>query len=182
MPAFCYEKSELWSCVSSPLPLILYNVPSRTGVNMSAETTLTLAHDCENIIAIKEASGNLQQMAAILRDRPEGFKVFSGDDALALHAICMGAEGVISVAANAFPQVFSTMIRAAMNDDLDTASFLHLRLQEICEALFAEGNPVGIKLALEVKGLAERTVRLPLVEGSDELYERITKIITESKI
>lgn len=158
---------------SSPLPIVLYNVPGRTGVNMSASTTLRLAHEFKNIIAIKEASGSLNQVAYILRDRPEGFKVISGDDNLAFAVIAQGGDGVISVAANSFPVKFSTMIHAALKGDYKSAQSGFMSLLEATDLLFAEGNPTGVKAALAVKGIMGNYLRLPLVSSSDELYSKI---------
>ncbi|MFI3266803.1 MAG: 4-hydroxy-tetrahydrodipicolinate synthase [Rikenellaceae bacterium] len=162
---------------ASPLPIILYNVPSRTGVNMTAQTTLRLACDFENIMGIKEASADMTQMSYILRDRPEGFMVYSGDDATAMYAVSMGADGVISVAANAFAKEFSTMIRDAAASNMAAASKTHLELIEAVEALFCEGNPVGVKMALEIMGKCSSVVRLPLVCGSESLKNKLTQLI-----
>lgn len=162
----------------TPLPIILYNVPSRTGVNMSAQTTLRLARDCKNIIGIKEASGDLTQMCYILRDSPEGFAVHSGDDATAMHAVAMGAKGVISVAANAFPKEFCEIINHARNSNMAEATKVQLELIETIDALFCEGNPVGIKAALEIKGLCSREVRLPLAPASEALMQKLSQLMS----
>lgn len=125
----------------SPRPVVMYNIPGRTGVNMTAETTLRLARECKNIIAVKEASGNLSQMAYILRDRPEGFLVISGDDNLTLPLMAMGGDGVISVAVNAYPGKFCRMVHLLQQGDTAAAAGLHLEMMEATDALFAEGNP-----------------------------------------
>ena len=164
---------------NAPLPLVLYNVPGRTGVNLAADTTLKLAHECDNIVAIKEASGSLKQTAYILRDRPAGFKVFSGDDNLALPMIALGADGVISVAANAFPEVFCQMIDLAMQGRAREAAPMQLRLQEAVDALFEEGNPTGIKTALAIKKIGDGSLRLPLVAGSERLVEKMQALFAQ---
>lgn len=161
----------------TPLPIILYNVPSRTGVNMTAETTLRIARDCKNVVGIKEATGDMTQLSYILRDRPEGFAVHSGDDATAMNAVSMGAEGVISVAANAFPAEFSAMIREAKASNMEQATKIHLSLIETIDALFCEGNPVGVKAALEIKGLCSRAVRLPLAPASEALVAKLRSLM-----
>lgn len=158
---------------ASPVPVVLYNVPGRTGVNMTACTTLRLAHDFKNIIAVKEASGNLSQAAYILRDRPEGFLVISGDDNCALPMMSMGGNGVISVAANAFAAKFCKMVHLAEDGNFPAAATLHLELTEATDLLFAEGNPVGVKAALTIKGIIPNNLRLPLVKASDELCGKL---------
>jgi len=155
----------------SPLPLILYNVPGRTGVNMSADTTLRLAHASQKIIATKEASGNFGEIAKILRDKPAGFTVLSGDDSLVVPMIAIGAEGVISVAANVIPKIIADLTHFALNGNFGEAAQLHLRLQKICDALFADGNPGGAKAALHSAGIIENVLRLPLVPVSTTIYE-----------
>lgn len=162
-----------------PRPIILYNVPLRTGVNISAETTLKLAHEVRNILGTKEAAGSLSQMAYILRDRPAGFLVISGDDGLAMPFGAMGGDGVISVAANAFPAQISQMVNAAASGDTAKAAELHLRMLEPIDALFEEGNPVGVKAALYIKGLITNGVRLPLVPASEKLIERLRGLIAK---
>lgn len=163
--------AEIAKC--SPLPIILYNVPGRTGVNMSAETTLKLAHKFSNIVAIKEASCNLAQVAYILRDRPNGFAVISGDDNSTLPIIALGGNGVISVSANAYTKTFCEMVHTCLKGDFKTASELNFKLIEATDMLFAEGNPTGVKAALEIKGIAKSYLRLPLVKASNALYENI---------
>lgn len=155
---------------ASPLPVILYNVPGRTGVNMTATTTLRLARDfAGKAIAVKEASGNASQAAYILRDRPEGFLVISGDDNLTLPIIALGGDGVISVSANAFARTMTQMVTYALAGNISEASKVNLRLLEVTDLLFAEGNPAGVKAALVIKGVMGKTLRLPLVSASDKL-------------
>ncbi|MDR0385722.1 MAG: 4-hydroxy-tetrahydrodipicolinate synthase [Prevotellaceae bacterium] len=161
---------------ASPKPVILYNVPGRTGVNMTADTCLKLTEH-KNIIAVKEASGNLNQLGYILRNKPENFSVLSGDDGLTLMQIAMGVDGVISVAGNAFPAEFGKLVHLAMAGNFAEARMIHLQLIEIIDLLFAEGNPVGVKTALAVKGLIENELRLPLVKGSEVLYANLKKQI-----
>ena len=163
----------------SPLPVILYNIPGRSGVNMTAETTLRIARDFPNVIGIKEASGNIEQMQQILDNRPEGFLVLSGDDGMTLDLMRRGGDGVISVAANAFPQRFMECISLAKRGAFDEADRAFGRLREAVDALFAEGNPVGVKCALASMGLIGSTMRLPLVEGSEALRSRFEKLIAE---
>lgn len=164
---------------NSPLPVILYNIPGRSGVNMTAETTLRLAADFKNIIGIKEASGNLEQMQQIIDNRPAGFLVLSGDDGIAIDLIRRGGDGVISVAANAFPKSFMASINCAIAGDLDRAEALFEPFEETVKALFAEGNPVGVKCALTTMGLIGGTVRLPLVEGTPALAARLRELIAK---
>ena len=153
-----------------PVSIILYNVPGRTSSNMSAETTLRLANDFENIVAIKEASGDMEQIMHILRDKPKGFNVLSGDDALTLPMVLMGAVGVISVQAMAKPNEFSEMVRQGLKGNLEKARALHYPQLEIIDNLFVEGNPAGIKACLKIKGVCDDYVRLPLVGISRERY------------
>lgn len=162
---------------ASKLPIILYNVPGRTSSNISADTTLRLAKDFKNIVAIKEASGNLAQCMQIINGRPKNFLVISGDDNLTLPIITCGGDGVISVVANAYPKDFSDMVRAALNDDLDTARKLHYKLMDFTDLLFADGNPGGIKCALNAMKIAETYVRLPLVEPNDKVKQKIKEFV-----
>ena len=164
---------------ASPVPVILYNVPGRTGSNMAPETVVRLARDHKNIVAIKEASGNMAQVSKILRDKPEEFILLSGEDNLAVATIALGGEGIISVAANAFPKRFGQMIHSAMEGDFKTASAIQLDLFEIIELLFAEGNPVGVKISLAIQDFCSQYVRLPLVPGSEDLKKKMQKIIAE---
>jgi 4-hydroxy-tetrahydrodipicolinate synthase len=161
---------------ASPKPVILYNVPGRTGVNMTVDTCLKLAEH-KNIIAIKEASGNLNQLGYILRDKPENFTVLSGDDALTLMQIAMGIDGVISVVGNAFPKEFGKLVHQALAGNFGEAHLMHLQMIEIIDLLFAEGNPVGVKMALAIKEMIENELRLPLVKGSDVLYDKLKRQI-----
>ncbi len=154
------------------LPIILYNVPGRTGSNVLAETTLKLA-EINNIVAMKEASGNMDQIMEIIRMRPQGFGVLSGDDALTMPLIAAGADGVISVVANAFPEKFSRMVHASMRGELDVARKEHYDLLLITRMFFEEGNPGGVKVALKSRGIMEEYMRLPLFPVSDGLRSRI---------
>ena len=160
-----------------PVDIILYNVPGRTSSNMSAETTLRLANDFANIVSVKEASGDMEQLMQILRDKPAGFKVLSGDDALTLPMVLMGAEGVISVQAMAQPNEFSEMVRQGLNGDLEKARALHYPQLEIIDNLFAEGNPAGVKACLKIKGVCDDYVRLPLVAISSERYQKLESLL-----
>jgi 4-hydroxy-tetrahydrodipicolinate synthase len=150
----------------SPLPIIIYNVPSRTASNMSAETTLRLAHGSDKFIGIKEASDDIYQVMKILKGRPEGFLVLSGDDFITLPLVTGGGDGVISVIANTLPRPFTDMVRAALRHDLPTAQGLNFQLLELYRLLFIEGNPMGVKAALELQGICSSEVRLPLTSMS----------------
>ena len=164
---------------ASPVPVIIYNVPGRTGVNISAETTLQLAHECPNIVAIKEASGNISQVMQILKDKPENFQVISGDDALTYPMIALGATGVISVIANALPKEMSDIVRYAMKGDYKKALPLHYKMLPLMNALFEEGNPAGVKALLEIKGEISNILRLPLVKVTKPLYNKIAALYGE---
>ena len=155
----------------SQLPVILYNVPGRTSVSMSAETTLRLARLSEKVIATKEASGNFSEITKILRDKPDHFNVISGDDGLALPVIAIGGVGVISVAANAIPKSIADLTHLALKNDLKKAARIHLRLQTFCDALFIDGNPAGVKAALHSAGIIENVLRLPLVPVNEATYK-----------
>lgn len=157
----------------TPLPIILYNVPGRTGSNVTAATTLRIAKELKNIVAVKEASGNLEQIMEIIMHKPKGFLVLSGDDALTLPHIAAGGDGVISVVGNAFPKRFSKMVHAALEGDMVTARQYHYMLLEIIPMLFAEGNPAGIKRVLSTLGICKENVRLPLVPVSKGLAEKL---------
>ena len=165
---------------ASSLPIILYNVPGRTSSNISPDTTLKLANECENIVAIKEASGNLEQIMQIILHKPDGFLVISGDDALTLPHLAIGGDGVISVVANAFPKRFSTMVSSILKGDLDLAKQKHYELFEIIKYLFADGNPGGIKYVLKLINICEDNMRLPLVnineKTANKLYELVASI------
>lgn len=158
---------------ASPVDIIVYNVPGRTSSNMTAQTTVRLAKDFDNIIAIKEASGDMEQVMTIINNRPEGFLVISGDDNLTLPIIACGGDGVISVSGEGFPKVFSTMVKDALNGDMAAAREGHYRLLEVTKMLFAEGNPGGIKAALKHQGICEEYMRQPLWMISDELRTKI---------
>ena len=158
---------------ASPKPIILYNVPGRTGSNITAETTLRLANDVENIAGIKEASGNMVQCMHILRDRPDDFLVVSGDDHLTLPLIACGMDGVISVAANCFPKDFSNMVRYCLKGDFASARPLHNKCLEGNDLLFVENNPAGAKAFLYEMGIIENILRLPLVPLSDGIHQKI---------
>ena len=147
----------------TPLPIIIYNVPSRTASNLQAETTLRLANASDKFLGIKEASDDIYQVMKIIKGKPKDFLVLSGDDFLTLPLIAVGGNGVISVIANTTPRPFSNMVRAALRHDLATAQKLNLQLLELYKLLFLEGNPVGVKAAMELQGLCSREVRLPLV-------------------
>ncbi|PLW94657.1 MAG: 4-hydroxy-tetrahydrodipicolinate synthase [Marinilabiliales bacterium] len=162
---------------SCPRPIILYNVPGRTSSNMSAQTTLKLANEFENIVAVKEASGDFNQIMKIIQNRPAHFNVLSGDDALTLPMISVGAEGVISVVANAFPKEFSDMVRLALKGNFIDAGKLHYALLDIIEQLFADGNPAGIKKALSVLNILDENLRLPLVNVNEEVSEKLNTFI-----
>lgn len=161
----------------SPRPIILYNVPGRTGVNMEADTTLRIARECPNVVAIKEASGNLEQINRVIEGAPEGFIVISGDDSLALPIMKSGGVGVISVAANAFPRYFAELIRAQAEGGSDENDAKFEKIRPTIKMLFAEGNPPGVKAALAVRGVVSNNLRLPLVEVSEELYESLRESI-----
>lgn len=158
---------------ASPVPVILYNVPGRTGANMLPETVLRLAHDCPGIIGIKEASGNLVQQLELLNNKPAGFAVLSGDDALTLPLINNGAVGVISVIGNAYPRTFSHMVHLALDGDAKAAWQIHHRLWSMFHMLFTDGNPAGIKALLHTMGKIQNVLRLPLVPVCQRTYERI---------
>ncbi|MBO4741420.1 MAG: 4-hydroxy-tetrahydrodipicolinate synthase [Bacteroidales bacterium] len=163
----------------APVPVIMYNVPGRTGCNIAAETTLQLAEECPNIVAVKEASGNMAQIMNILNNKPDRFSVLSGDDALTLPMMSLGATGVISVVANAFPAQMSQMVNYCLKGDFKKALPIHRQLLPIANALFEEGNPSGVKAALEIQGMIESsTVRLPLVKVSKTLYNKLSQLIS----
>lgn len=161
----------------SPLPIILYNVPGRTASNITADTTVKLAEDFKNIIAIKEASGNLEQCMKIIKNKPKDFLVISGDDALTLPIIACGGDGVISVVANAFPKDFSEMTRQILAGNVKEAQRLHYKLTDIIEQLFADGNPAGIKAVLEMMKICSSNVRLPLVKVNKATQNALAELI-----
>jgi len=161
---------------ASPVPVMLYNVPGRTSSNMTADTTLKLALH-ENIFGIKEASGNLEQCMAIAKHKPEDFMLVSGDDMMAVPMISFGAEGAISVLANAYPEKFSTMVQQALDSNFKEAAKLLLSFVDLNPLLYEEGNPVGVKVLLERFGVSTASVRLPLVEASSGLKDKISKLL-----
>ncbi|MEI8201965.1 MAG: 4-hydroxy-tetrahydrodipicolinate synthase [Bacteroidota bacterium] len=161
----------------SPVPLILYNVPSRTSVNLTADSVLCLAEH-QNICAVKEASGCLEQITEIIRHKPEGFSVLSGDDVVTLPLLSLGADGVISVIANAFPFEFSQMVRYALNNDFTNARLLHHKLTDIMKTLFEDGSPSGIKSLLEVMQLSSNNLRLPLAKATDNIQNKFKQLIS----
>lgn len=162
-------------CEASPVPVILYNVPGRTSSNMSAATTLRLANDFDNVIAVKEASGDMEQVMKIINERPEGFHVISGDDNLTLPIIACGGDGVISVSGQGFPKVFTAMVNDALAGNIESARKGHYRLFEVTKMLFAEGNPGGIKAALKHQDICEEHMRQPLWMISEGLRADIKK-------
>ena len=164
---------------ASPVPVVLYNVPSRTSSNMSAATTLKLAHDFKNIVGIKEASGNWSQMMEIIKNKPTNFSVLSGDDLLTLPMLSAGANGVISVVANAFPKTFSTMVQKGLDGDFVIARTIHYQLSEAIELLFEDGNPAGIKAALEIMQLCKNNLRLPLTKVNKRVYNQLKVFIED---
>jgi len=165
----------------SPIPVIIYNVPGRTGSNISAETCLQLANECENIVGVKEASGNFEQIMKIIKGKPENFIVISGDDMNTLPIISSGGSGVISVLANAFPAEWSEMVNQCMKSNFKSAREIQFRFLEMIELLFADGSPAGVKAMLNIMNLCQNTVRLPLVPVSRTIYSRIQKAIDEIK-
>lgn len=162
---------------ASPLPVILYNVPGRTGVNMSAATTLSLARDFENIIGVKEASGNFMQIEEIIKHKPDRFVVISGDDGITYPLMTLGAVGVISVIGNAFPMEFGRMVRLCLEGNFHDAMPIHFRFNELFNLLFVDGNPAGVKCTLNALGLIKNELRLPLVPTRMSTNEKIHKLI-----
>ena len=166
---------------ATPKPIMLYNVPGRTGSNMTAETTLRIAGELPNICGIKEASGNMDQIVQIIKDRPEHFLVISGDDGLTLPIMACGGDGVISVSANAFPKPISAMVQACLNSDFEKARPIQFAFHEFTKLLFADGSPGGIKAAMKILGLCEETVRLPLSNVKSTVYEAIATEVMQLK-
>ena len=164
---------------ATDLPIVLYNVPGRTGVNMTADTTLRLARDFKNIVAIKEASGNITQMDDIIKNKPADFDVISGDDGITFPLITLGAVGVISVIGNAFPREFSRMTRLALQGDYENALTIHHKFTELFSLLFVDGNPAGVKAMLNMMGMIENKLRLPLVPTRITTYEKM-RIVLDS--
>ena len=167
---------------ATKLPVILYNVPGRTGVNMTAETTLRLAREFDNIVAIKEASGNITQMDDIIKNKPKDFMVISGDDGITFPLITLGAVGVISVIGNAFPREFSRMVRLALEGDYANALLIHHKFTELFELLFVDGNPAGVKSILSSMGYIRNRLRLPLVPTRITTYEKIRVVLQKLNI
>lgn len=166
---------------ASPVPVIIYNVPGRTGSNISAETTVKLASEFPNIIATKEASGNMGQIMQIINNKPKNFLVISGDDALALPIVAVGGAGVISVAGNAYPKELSEMVGFALKNEMTKAKALHYKLLEITNALFEEGNPAGIKALLDIMKISPNNLRLPLAPVSEKLYSKLELLAKKLK-
>ena len=166
---------------NSPIPIILYNVPGRTCVNITAETTLKLAHEFKNIIGIKEASGNLNQVMSILKDKPKDFMLISGDDSLTDSIVSLGGAGVISVTANAYPAEFHHLVKAGLNKDFEKAHLINNSLLEFMEAIFEDGNPAGIKAALSLMGIMKNNLRLPLVKANVPTFNKIKTFVEEYK-
>ncbi|MDR0427640.1 MAG: 4-hydroxy-tetrahydrodipicolinate synthase [Dysgonamonadaceae bacterium] len=167
---------------ASPVPIVLYNVPGRTGVNMSAETTLRLSKDFDNIVAVKEASGDMTQIGRIIKYKPDDFQVISGDDGITFPLITFGAVGVISVIGNAFPKEFSRMVRLALNGDYANALSIHQSFTELFDLLFVDGNPAGVKSMLNMMGYIENELRLPLIPTRITTYEKIRNILLDLNI
>ena len=167
---------------ASPLPVVLYNVPGRTGINMKSETTVRLARDCDNIVAIKEASGSLEQVDEIIKNKPERFDVISGDDALTFSMVASGAAGSISVIGNALPKEVSRMIRLEFHGEYESARTIHHRFTELYSLLFVDGNPAGVKALLHEMGFIENVLRLPLVPTRITTLQKMTEILKTLKI
>ena len=167
---------------ATKLPIILYNVPGRTGVNMTAETKLRIAREFENVVAVKEASGNITQMDDIIKNKPDRFNVISGDDGITFPLVTLGAIGVISVIGNAFPREFSRMVRLALAGDYDSARTIHHSFTELFSLLFVDGNPAGAKSMLSMMGFIENKLRLPLVPTRIVTYEKIREVLRQLSI
>jgi len=166
---------------STEIPVILYNVPGRTCSNISSDTCLELANECENIVAIKEASGDIGQIMRIIKNKPDNFSVISGDDLMTIPIIASGGSGVISVLANAFPAATSELVTNALKSNYKSARDIQLRYLEMVELLFIDGNPAGVKAMLSIMNLCLNTLRLPLVPVNRTIYTRIQKVIEEVK-
>lgn len=167
---------------ATKLPVVLYNVPGRTGINLKPETTCRLANDCENIVAIKEASGSIEQVDEIIKNKPEGFEVLSGDDAITFHMIATGAVGVISVIGNALPKEFSRMIRLEFNGEYAAAQKIHHKFTELYSLLFVDGNPAGVKALMSEMGLLKNVLRLPLVPTRVTTRQKIAQVLKDLKL
>jgi len=163
----------------SPVPIIIYNVPGRTSCNISAETTIELARECQNIVAIKESSGDMGQIMKIIKEKPDNFSVISGDDIMTLPMIAAGGAGVISVMANAFPAVCSEIVNHALKNNFKSARELQFKFMEVIELLFLEGSPAGVKAFMNILNLCNNTVRLPLTTVSRTTYSKIQKVVEE---
>jgi len=168
--------------VATELPVVLYNVPGRTGINLKAETTVRLANDCQNIVAIKEAAGSLEQVDEIIKHKPAHFDVISGDDALTFPMIACGAVGVISVMGNALPREFSKMIRLEFKGEYESARKIHHKFTELYSLLFVDGNPAGVKCLLHEMGMIENVLRLPLVPTRVQTVKRIAEVMRDLRI
>lgn len=167
---------------ATTLPIVLYNVPGRTGVNMTAATTLRIAREFNNVVAVKEASGNITQMDDIIKNKPANFHVISGDDGITFPLITLGAVGVISVIGNAFPKEFSRMIRLALSGDYHSARTIHHNFTELFDLLFVDGNPAGVKSMLHMMGFMENKLRLPLVPTRITTFEKIRDVLRQLSI
>ncbi|MBQ3804493.1 MAG: 4-hydroxy-tetrahydrodipicolinate synthase [Prevotella sp.] len=167
---------------ATKLPVVLYNVPGRTGINLKPETTCRLANDCDNIVAIKEASGSIEQVDEIIKNKPERFEVLSGDDAITFHMIATGAVGVISVIGNALPKEFSRMIRLEFNGEYAAAQKIHHKFTELYSLLFVDGNPAGVKALMSEMGLLKNVLRLPLVPTRVTTRQKIAQVLKELKL
>lgn len=170
---------EIATC--SPVPVILYNVPGRTCSNITSETCLELAHECENIVAVKEASGDLAQIMKIIKGKPDNFLVISGDDMMTIPIIASGGSGVISVLANAFPAATSELVGHALKSNFKSAREIQMRYLEMIDLLFVDGNPAGVKAMLHIMNICQNNLRLPLVQVNRAIYSRILKAIDEVK-
>jgi 4-hydroxy-tetrahydrodipicolinate synthase len=165
----------------SPLPLIIYNVPGRTSCNITSDTCLELANECDNIVAVKEASGDMAQIMRIIKGKPENFLVVSGDDMLTIPVIAAGGSGVISVLANAYPAICSELVNNALKNNFKSAREIQFSLLEAIELLFADGNPSGVKAFMSLMNLCQNNLRLPLVPVNKNIYSRIQKVVEELK-
>lgn len=161
----------------TPLPIIMYNVPGRTGMNITADTTLRIARDCKKIVATKEASGNMEQIMQIIKDKPSGFEVISGDDGITLPLIACGAIGVISVVANAYPLLFSTMVNHCLNENYTDARPIHEKMLPVINSMFADGSPSGVKYYLSKLEIIKETFRLPVVSVSEKHKSTIDQLM-----
>ena len=166
---------------ASPVPVIIYNVPGRTSINIEADTTIRLANDVKNIVAVKEASGNIDQIMQIIKNAPPDFQIISGDDATTLPVISVGGSGVISVLANAYPEEWTNMVNHAMDNDFQAARKIHYKFIDMINLLFADGNPAGIKATLSHLGLVQNQLRLPLTPVSRQVFNQIKQAVEDMK-